>query len=190
MSNFDRGLERVRAAIGRAPYWYWPPSMDIVPDGPGAFAVNRPLPENLVQQMVNTGIFCQGVINVFRRANRLIVPTMGDARYDGGTWAAQNFWREFIRPFDRYDYIPRGALVGRYFRWEGAPGRSRVLDQGHVGVLTTAQDLKNQQDGVLLHSHPAVGGLNKTRLGASHAGWYYDYWIHPEDWINHDKGGF
>jgi hypothetical protein len=53
-----------------------------------------------------------------------------------------------------------------------------------------AQDLKNQQDGLLLHSHPAVGGLNRTRLSASHANGYYDYWIHPRDWINHDKGKF
>ncbi len=60
-------------------------------------------------------------------------------------------------------------------RWEGTPGFSDVKDQGHVGVLLWTQDLKNQQDGILLHSHPAVGGLTRTRLGASHANGYYDY---------------
>ncbi len=186
MTNFDRGIERVRAAIGRAPYWWWPPSMDTVPDGPGAFAVNHPLPENLVSQMVDQGIFCAGLINVIRRANRKIVATNGDPRYDGGTYAIQNFWAGFAEPFDRWAYYPRGTLIGRYFRWEG----ERVGDQGHVGVLLEPQDLAHQQDGLLLHSHPGVGGLAKTRLGASHAGWYYEYVVRREDWINHDKGGF
>lgn len=65
-----------------------------------------------------------------------------------------------------------------------------MVDQGHIGVLVRAQNLAEQQDGLLLHSHPAVGGLAYTRLGASHAGFYYDEWCAPEDWINHDKGGF
>ncbi len=186
MTNFDRGVERVRAAIGRAPYWWWPPSMDVVPDGPGAFAVNRPLPDNLVEQMVDHGIFCAGLINVIRRANRKIVPTNGNPRYDGGTFAIQNFWSGFAERFDRWDYYPRGTLIGRYFRWDGA----KVGDQGHVGVLLEPQDLAHQKDGLLLHSHPAVGGLATTRLGASHAGWYYHYVVRPEHWINHDVGGF
>ncbi len=186
MTNFDRGVERVRGAIGRAPYWYWPPSMSVVPDGPGAFAVNRRLPGDLVGQMVNRGIFCAGLINVIRRANGTSVATNGDARYDGGTYAIQNFWSAYAEPFDRWARYPRGTLIGRYFRWEGA----RVGDQGHVGVLLEPQDLANQKDGLLLHSHPAVGGLATTRLGASHAGWYYHYVVRPEDWINHDAGRF
>lgn len=133
---------------------------------------------------------CQGIINYIRRFNSKIVPTMGDSRYDGGTWANQNYFRDFAHPFNRYVSIPRGALIGRNFRWAGAPGFSAVVDQGHVGVLVEAQDLKNQQGGILLHSHPAVGGLNRTKLGDSHAGWYYQYWIHPRDWINHDVGRF
>lgn len=188
-TNFDRGLDRLERAIGHAPYWFWPPSLAIVPDGPGAYAVNRPLPdqETLHRQMVQEGIFCQGVINVIRRANRKVVPTRGDSRYDGGTWANQGFFEDFIRPFRRTDFIPRGALIGRYFKWGNG---GAVLDQGHVGVLVVKNDLAHQQSGVLLHSHPAVGGLARTDLGVSHAGWYYDYWIHPEDWINHSKGGF
>ncbi len=183
-TNFDRGVARLLPAVGEAPYWFWPPHMDVVPDGAGAFAVNRTLPRNLASQMRNVGIYCQGVVNVIRRENRLIVPTLGDSRYDGGTWAAQNFWRPYRRAFVRTAFMPRGTLVGRFFRW-GPNGE--VLDQGHVGVLVRANDLANQQDGLLLHSHPEVGGLAYTRLGASHANWYYDYVIWPEDWVNHNN---
>ena len=40
-------------------------------------------------------------------------------------------------------------------------------------MLLDRQDLPNRENGLLLHSHPGVGGLATTRLGASHAGWYY-----------------
>ena len=56
-------------------------------------------------------------------------------------------------------------------------------------MLLEPQDLFNQKDG-LLHSHPAVGGLATTRLGASHAGYYYHYVVRPEDWINHSVDRF
>jgi tryptophan synthase beta subunit len=65
-----------------------------------------------------------------------------------------------------------------------------VLDQGHVGVLLGEQNLAEQKDPRILQSHPAVGGLNYTRLGASHDGGYYQYAVRPENWINHNKGGF
>jgi hypothetical protein len=57
-------------------------------------------------------------------------------------------------------------------------------------VLLAAQDLENQKVGVLLHSHPVVEGLNRTKLGDSRAGWHYEYWVHVDDWINHDIGKF
>jgi hypothetical protein len=129
--------------------------MDIVPDGAGAFAVNKPVTNSHVQEMIDVGVFCQGIINYIRRFNRKVVPSdpnFRDFRYDGGTWANQRYFADFIRPFNRYVYIPRGALIGRYFKWAGAPGFSAVVDQGHVGVLLQAQDLKNQQGGMLLHS--------------------------------------
>ena len=184
--NFDRATEWLLPEILDAPYWFWPPSMSTIPDGAGAFAVNRTVYDWHIRQAIDIGIFCQGLINLYRRFNSKIVPTNGDPRYDGGTWANQNFFRDFLRPFSRYDVIPRGALIGRYFRWNGA----YVADQGHVGVLLQPQNLEEQKSGVLLHSHPAVGGVARTDLGLSHAGWYYDYWIAPEDWLCHNKGGF
>lgn len=186
--NFERGVAYFTPAVGKTSYWFWPPALDIVPDGPGAFAVNKPMVP--ITQVISGGIFCQGVINGFRRLAGKKVPTMGDDRYDGGTWANQNYFADYIEKFSRYEVYPRGTLVGRYFRWAGRPGFSGVLDQGHVAVLMGEQNLAQQKDPLILHSHPAVGGLNYTRLGASHAGWYYEYAIRPEDWINHDKGSF
>lgn len=182
--NFDKGVAYLRPAIGKAAYWFWPPSLNIVPDGPGAYAVNRKPPP--IQEIVDKGLFCQAVINLIRRVNGKVVPTHGDPRYDGGTLANQLFFKDFIRPFDRWAYYPRGTLIGRYYD----DGHLAGGDQGHVGVLVQPQDLRNQRDGVLLHSHPAVGGLARTRLGASHAGWYYHYAILPQDWINHGRGAF
>lgn len=183
-TNFDRGVRYLEPAIGKTRYWYWPPSLGIVPDGPGAFAVNRVAPD--IQTVIQGGVFCAGVINLIRRVNRKIVATNGDPRYDGGTYAIQRFWGEFAEPFSRWEVYPRGTLIGRYFRWDGAA----VGDQGHVGVLLGEQNLAEQKDPLILHSHPAVGGLARTRLGASHAGFYYHYIVRPEDWINHEVGGF
>jgi hypothetical protein len=81
-------------------------------------------------------------------------------------------------------------MIGHNFRWAGDPGFSEVLDQGHVAVLLGEQNLAEQKDPRILQCHPAVGGLNYTRLGASHDGGYYQYAVRPENWINHDKGGF
>ncbi len=189
-TNFDKGIEYLLPAVGKSRYWFWPPNLDIVPDGAGAFAVNREVPP--ITEVIDGGIFCQGVINLIRRANRKIVPTMGDERYDGGTWANQNYWAAWSEPFNRWAKYPRGTMVGRNFVWGGFPGASEVLDQGHVAVLMGEQDLAAQKDPMILHSHPhpAVDGLNYTRLGNSHNHWYYQYAIRPENWINHDKSGF
>jgi hypothetical protein len=191
--NFDRATDWLLPDILPAPYWYWPPGMDTVPDGAGAFAVNRPVNKGHVEDAVEVGIFCQGLINFYRRFNGKIVPrdpNFPNPSYDGGTWANQRYFADYLRPFSRYVKIPRGALIGRYFRWAGAPGFSLVLDQGHVTVLLEEQNLAEQKPGLILHSHPAVGGVAKTNLGNSHAGWYYEYWIAPEDWLNHNKGRF
>jgi hypothetical protein len=187
-TNFDKGIEYLLPAVGKARYWFWPPKLDIVPSGPGAYARNEEAPK--IENVIEGGLFCQAVINLIRRVNRKRVPTLGDPRYDGGTWANQGYFANFSEPFSRYKVYPRGTMIGRKFRWAGDPGFSEVLDQGHVAVLLGEQNLAEQKDPRILQSHPAVGGLNYTRLGRSHDGWFYQYVVRPEDWINHDKGGF
>ena len=189
-TNFDKGIEYLLPAVGKARYWFWPPTLVEVPSGRGAYAINQKVPD--IDVVIERGLFCQAVVNLIRRANRKIVPTMGDNRFDGGTWANQNFFSAFSEPFRRWAVYPRGTMVGHNFRWAGPPGASEVLDQGHVAVLMGEQNLAEQKDPMILHSHPhpAVDGLNFTRLGASHDGGYYHYAVRPENWINHDKGGF
>jgi hypothetical protein len=136
--------------------------------------------------VIRGGLFCQAVVNLIRRVNRKIVPTFGDPRNDGGTRANQLYFARFIEPFARWAVYPRGTMVGRYFSWM----RLAQGDQGHVAVLLGEQNLAEQNDPLILQSHPEVGGLARTRLGLSHSGWYYEYAIRPEYWINHDAGGF
>jgi|SRR5215208_617728 len=189
MTNFDDGVDYLEPAMGQTPYWFWPPALDIVPDGPGAYAVNEEVPD--INEVIDGGIFCAAVVNLIRRANRKVIPTLGDDRYDGGTWACQNFWHPFHEDFSIYSVYPRGTLVGRYFRWAGAPGFSAVVDQGHVAVLWDEHNLAEQKDAYIIQSHPDVAGLDwNTHLTYSHQGWFYEYAVRPEDWINHDLGRF
>jgi hypothetical protein len=187
-TNFDRGIEYLLPAVGKTRYWFWPPTLAIVPPGPGAYAINQPPPD--IDKVIEGRLFCQAVVNLIRRVNRKIVPTMGDERFDGGTWANQNFFSGFSEPFSRWAVYPRGTMVGRNFVWAGAPGASPVVDQGHVAVLLGEQNLAEQKDPMILQSHPAVDGLNFTRLGHSHDGGFYHYAIRPRNWINHDRGSF
>src|SRR3954449_2036335 len=151
MTNFDVGIEYLEPALParayekpKVPYWNWPPLMDFVPDGVGAYAVDKPAPP--IQDVINgghvtvngvdqglgfqKGMFCAAVINLIRRVNRKIVPKepTGDSRYDGGTWAYQRFWHPFMDPggFNIYSKYPRGTLIGKYFVWAGDPGASEV----------------------------------------------------------------
>lgn len=43
---------------------------------------------------------------------------------------------------------------------------------------------------MILQSHPEVGGLQYTSLGASHTNWYYQYAVYPGNWINHSLSTF
>jgi hypothetical protein len=196
--NFDRATDFLLPEILDAPYWFWPPGMATVPDGAGAFAVNRKFGPKELQAAIRVGIFCQGLINAYRTFNSKVVPYDlwwgGPAEqrrlYDGGTWANQRFFSEFLREYTPWQRIPRGSMIIRPFRWAGAPGFSGVLDQGHVGVLLEEQHLAKQKPGLLLHSHPGVGGVARTNLQASHDGGYYRWWVHVDDWCNHALGKF
>jgi hypothetical protein len=212
MTNFDVGMDYLTPALPgswdetpQVPYWFWPPRMDFVPDGVGAYAINEPAPD--IEDVINGGyvtvngvdqglgwqygMFCAAVVNLIRRANRKIVPTMGNPLYDGGTWACQNFWHLYMEDFNIYSVYPRGTLIGKYFVWGRDPGASVVLDQGHVAVLWDEHNLAQNKDAWVVQSHPEVWGLNWwTPLTVSHDGGYYEYAVRPEDWINHDKNRF
>src|SRR5215212_7146082 len=77
---FAVGFKYVMQLNNRMKYWVW--SSGPVPDGEGAYAVGKPLPP--VDQLKGKRIFCAGVPNIVRRAAGKIIPTRGNALYDGG----------------------------------------------------------------------------------------------------------
>jgi len=138
---------------------------------------------------------CAGVPNIFRRAAGKIIPTRGDALYDGGIAAyfytpafgglGPGFFSGVDVPFNLATAkkwareTGSGVLVGRSYR------NNSLAGQGHVAILLP--------DGKVLQSFQfgADGepGLNADyTIEESHAGGYYEIMVHPKDWIDHDKG--
>jgi hypothetical protein len=190
-TNFAKGFEYTLELNDRMRYWVWVSGN--VPDGEGAYAVNRPLPP--VNQLKGQRIFCAGVTNLYRRAARKIIPTRGNANFDGGI-AAYWFTSAFggLGPgfFSGVD-VPfhlatakkwaresgSGVLIGRTYR------NNTLSGQGHVAVVLP--DGKVQQS--FQFGPNGEPGLNiDYTIEESHDGGYYDVMVHPKDWINHDKG--
>jgi GH25 family lysozyme M1 (1,4-beta-N-acetylmuramidase) len=190
-TNFAEGYKYVMQLNNRMKYWVW--SSGPVPDGEGAYAANKPLPP--VEQLIGKRIFCAGPTNIIRRAARKIIPTRGDALYDGGIAAyfytsafgglGPGFFSGVDVPFNLATAkkwareTGSGVLVGRSYR------NNSLAGQGHVAILLP--------DGKVLQSFQfgADGepGLNTDfTIEESHAGGYYEIMVHPKDWIDHDKG--
>ena len=182
-------ISAILSSLGILPIW----SRDPASDGEGAYAANKPLPP--VDQLMGKRIFCAGVPNIFRRAARKIIPTRGNALYDGGiasyfyTSAFGGLGPGFFSGVDVPFHLPTakkwaretgsGVLVGRSYR------NNTLAGQGHVAILLP--------DGKVLQSFQfgADGepGLNADfTIEKSHAGGYYEVMVHPKDWINHEKG--
>jgi GH25 family lysozyme M1 (1,4-beta-N-acetylmuramidase) len=188
---FAEGFKYVMQLNNRMKYWVW--SSGPVPDGEGAYATNKPLPS--VNQLMGKRMFCAGVPNLFRRAAGKIIPTRGNALYDGGIAAyfytsafgglGPGFFSGVDVPFNLATAkkwareTGSGVLIGRSYR------NNTLAGQGHVAILLP--------DGKVLQSFEfgADGepGLNtEYTIEQSHAGGYYEVMVHPKDWINHDKG--
>jgi len=171
-------------------YWVW--ASGPVPDGEGAYAVDKPLPT--VNQLKGKRIFCAGVPNIFRRAAGKSIPTRGNRNFDGGiaayfyTSAFGGLGPGFFSGVDVPFHLATakkwaretgsGVLIGRSYR------NNSLAGQGHVAILLP--------DGKVLQSFQfgADGepGLNtEYTIEQSHAGNYYEVMVHPKDWINHDK---
>src|SRR5215207_9997405 len=188
---FAEGFKFVMQLNDRMKYWVW--SSGPVPDGEGAYAVDKPLPP--VDQLQGKRIFCAGVPNLFRRAAGKSIPTRGNRNFDGGIAAyfhtsafgglGPGFFSGVDVPFNLATAkkwareTGSGVLVGRSYR------NNSLAGQGHVAILLP--------DGKVLQSFQfgADGepGLNADyTIEESHAGGYYEIMVHPKDWIDHDKG--
>ncbi len=188
-TNFARGYKYVRHLINNMKYWVW--THGNVPEGEGAYAVDKPLPP--VEHLKGKKIFCAGVPNLIRRGAGKPIPTRGDTRYDGGIAAyfytsafgglGPGYFSKLDVPFDlakakKWARQTRsGVLVGRCYRGDTLAG------QGHVAILLpdgkVLQSFQMGDDG-----HP---GLNTDfTIEQSHAGGYYEVMVHPDAWIDHD----
>lgn len=188
-TNFAKGYKVALQLLGRQ-YWTW--YSGIVPSGEGMYAVNRPLPSPTMIGRVN----CTGLGNIMRRAAGKIVPTRGNENFDGGV--AAYFYCPASFPgvgtlgpgfFSGVDVLFNMATAKRWAKETGsgvALGRSYVNNtlpgQGHFAVLLP--------DGMVLQSIP-LGGVNiDYTIEESHGSGYYQWMIHPKDWINHDINNF
>jgi GH25 family lysozyme M1 (1,4-beta-N-acetylmuramidase) len=190
-TRFAEGYKYAMQLNNRMRYWVW--ASGHVPEGEGAYAVNKALPP--ADQIKGRRIFCAGVPNIFRRAAGKSIPTRGNTLYDGGIAAyfytsafgglGPGFFSGVDVPFNLATAkkwareTGSGVLVGRCYR------NNSLAGQGHVAILLP--------DGKVLQSFQfgADGepGLNTDyTIEQSHAGGYYEVMVHPNAWINHDKG--
>jgi GH25 family lysozyme M1 (1,4-beta-N-acetylmuramidase) len=188
---FAEGYKYVMQLNNRMKYWVW--KSGPVPDGEGAYAVDKELPP--VDQLKGKRIFCAGVPNIFRRAAGKNIPTRGNRNFDGGIAAyfytsafgglGPGFFSGVDVPFNLATAkkwareTGSGVLIGRSYRSNSLAG------QGHVAILLP--------DGNVLQSFQfgpdGEPGLNTDyTIEESHAGNYYEVMAHPKAWINHDKG--
>ena len=183
MSNLDTALEYAEQILG-APYGWWIDGP--VPDGAPAWATNAPPPHP--SEVNASSCFCAGVPNLMLRSVGKVVPYThwGEELWDGGCLAYGNYFWAYSEPFSIAKALsgeyPKGTLIGRYFTWD----RNAWGDQGHVAVLL--------ENGWVLQSYDAGGGSPGVNWDAqikdSHAGWYYEYAVLPENWINYQGDEF
>lgn len=148
-----------------------------VPDRSPAWAVNEPPPPP--KEVVAEGCFCAGVPNLMLRAAGREIPALGDELYDGGCFAYGEYFADVAEAFDINAEYPAGTLIDRHFSWE----RLANGDQGHVAVVL--------DDGYLLQSYDGDGagypGVNAdVHIVDSHAGFYYEYAVRPENWLGEE----
>lgn len=190
-TKFAMGYKYIMQLNDRMKYWVW--TSGNVPDGEGAYAANRPLPP--AEELKGKRIFCAGVPNIFRRAAGKVIPNRNNLNFDGGIAAyfhtsafgglGPGFFSGVDVPFKLATAkkwareTGSGVLVGRCYR------NNTLAGQGHVAiVLPDGKVLQSFQFG-----HDGEPGLNtKYTLEQSHAGWLYEVMVHPNAWINHDKG--
>lgn len=117
-------------------------------------------------------VSCAGLTNLMLRQCGLRLPEskLGGV---GGTMAYYDYYNALgkTHKFCNQKDLPNGTLIGRKY--------TDVNDQGHVGVIV----YKNGKMYVL-QSFPEEGVNDKYTLGESHAGYYYEYYVLPEDWLN------
>jgi hypothetical protein len=181
-TNSYKAVRYMEPLINRMQYGWW--HSGIIPDGPPAYAVNKPAPDN--DNLKGKKVFCAGVANLMLRRVGKKIPTLGNADFDGGTGA---YWGgSFGRAYYANEMV--GFSVKRAKNWArdtrkcvliGRRYRNSNHDQGHVAILLPS--------GFVLQSFPSGGtlepGLNwDYTIEQSHQGGYYEFMVHPSEFLD------
>lgn len=187
VQEYGAFINWLRPAIGKTPYWIW--KSGIIPDGPGAFATNKPVP-SIEFVKGEPGIFCAGVANLMLRFVGKRVPTKGNLSLDGGIAAyfsgafGPGYYSDYDEPFNMAkakkwaDDTGLPVMVGKGYKGPA------LADQGHVALM-----LPRYTDGkyyVLQSYGPKWPGLNwDATIEQSHAGGYYEVMVHPDNYFSY-----
>jgi hypothetical protein len=185
-TRFYKFVRYIEPAVGKAPYWIW--QGGDVPDGPGAYAFNGPVPD--ISVVIQRGLFCAAVPNLALRCVGKRIPFrpgFSDPRYDGGIAAyftsmyGHGYFSDYDVPFNlatakKWTRETRSAvLLGRGYWGE------QLGNQGHAAILLPS--------GYVLQSS-LVPGLNwdshidsPLERGSWERG---GVMVHPENWIEYD----
>jgi hypothetical protein len=162
-------------------YWVW--RSGIIPDGPGAYAVNAPVhKDQLADALKQHGMFCAAVPNIYRRMAGLEIPTKGDEHYDGGI--AAYFTGAYGKGY--FSNVDAGFNLNRALHWAQETHAPVLLGQGYRGP-----ELANQghvalllPSGYVLQSD--INGLNWTHTIQEERGYWSNggVMVHPKHWID------
>lgn len=165
--NVSRALAYGQSLVG-TPYGWW--FSGPLPAGEPMWTAGGPAPSAAYVRARSTN--CAGLLNLMLRSVGKPLPST-PAQGVGGTGAYGAYYARVAKRFDPNRNYPAGTLIGRYYR--------DTYDQGHVAVVLgngrVLQSFANFRGG-------AYPGVNTTyTVAQSHAGYFYEYAVLPEDWL-------
>lgn len=165
-TNVRIALAYGRSLVGtRYGWWFSGP----IPKGAPMWAAAgpAPAPATVLAQSAN----CSGLMNLLLRSVGKSAPGAG------GTGAYGSVYANVAHRFDhtRTSY-PAGTLIGRYYR--------DVYDQGHVAVVLPNGHVLQSYANAFGGTDPGVNA--RWTVAESDAGYFYEYYVLPRDWLGAD----
>jgi len=158
------------------PYGWWGGN-EIETESP-MWAVDEPPPS----ESEITSCNCAGLVNLLLRRIGKPLPTNPFAKEHGkgGTAAYLSYYRDHLAVCEKFDIetkYPIGSLLIRGFR--------DIHDQVHLAVLLDGKGVESRVLQSFALGYPSTGpGINcNFTLEQSHAGYFYEYVVLPENWL-------
>lgn len=181
-------IRYIESAVGVADYWTW--KNGIIPDGPGAYAVNKRVPD--ISVVIEGGLFCAAVPNLALRCDGKRIPfrpSFPDRRFDGGIAAyfyGSAFGAGYFTGYDEPFKLARAKRWAKETRSGVLLGKGydgpQLSQQGHTGILLPS--------GFILQSRPVEGLTWDSHIDdARERGYWSDggVMLHPSQWLEYDQ---